>query len=180
MLAWSILFFVMGAWCLMRDEKVMIWLGVSFWVIGWIVIGWIVIRDIIEKRARYMDSVADVIDASNKSDLEKLAALGFTNKAITENVRVELDEKKSGTHSTKYFDLPVSSVKLSPIAKAVLNGQPFTERRWSELLTSTEFRTLRGVLRDRGLIVPVSEKDARQGYEFTSSGIELLRALANG
>jgi len=180
MLAWSIMFFVMGAWCLMRDEKILVWMGVMFWVIGWVVIGWIVLRDIIEKRSRYWESVADAINASNKSDLEKLAAIGFTQSKITEQIKVTLDDKRDGMNNTKYFDLPVSPVTFAPIAKAVLNGQPFTERRWSDVLTSAQFRTLRGVLRDKGLIEPISEKDTRQGYMFTKAGIELLEELANG
>lgn len=178
MLTWSLVFFGVGAWCLMRDEKILVWMGVMFWVIGWLVVGWVIVRDIIEKRSMYWDSVAGAINASNKSDLEKLAALGFTQSEVSEQVRVILDDQRGGLNSTKYFDLPVSSVRLAPIAKAVLNGQPFTERRWSDALTSNEFRSLRGVMRDRGLIVPVSDKDPRQGYKFTDEGRELLQALA--
>lgn len=149
------------------------------WLLAWVLIGWMIYAAIADQRSRYWDSVAAAIEASNKSDIEKLAALGFTSQSIEKKISVELNDTRGGMNTTKYFDLPVSQVKLVPIARAVLDGQPFTERRWCPgLLSSDEFRKLRGVMRDRGFVELVSDKDHRQGYALTDDGRKLFEQIA--
>lgn len=177
-LLWSLLFFGVGTWCFQSDDLFVNVLGGMLWLLGWVVVVWVIVSDMSEKRARYWDSVGDAINAANKSDLDKLAALGFSSQSILQKMSVELTDTRAGLNNTQYFELPVSPVKLQPLARAVLNGQPFTERRWADMFTSTEFRTLRGVMRDKGLIIPVSESDPRQGYTFTPAGIEVLEGIA--
>lgn len=167
-----------GAWCLGRD---LVALGVSLWVLAWLIVGWVIVADIMTRRTDNLDSMARVLEASAKNDLAKLAALGFSEE-IGESVSVELHDKRDGMHNTKFFDLPVPMPKLVPLARAVLNGQPFSERRWTgpgALLTTGEFRTLRGVLRDRGLLVLVNDADHRQGYKLNDAGRELFASLTS-
>lgn len=179
-LIYPISLFVAGAWCFTWSDWFVMMIGVMLWLLAWVVIAWMIYAGVIDQRVRYWDSVREVIESSNKSDIEKLAALGFTSSSIEKKISVELNDKRDGMNTTKFFDLPVSSVKLSPIAKAVLNGQPFTERRWCPAqLSSDEFRKLRGVLRDRGMVELVSEKDHRQGYALTNDGKILFENLVN-
>jgi hypothetical protein len=88
-------------------------------------------------------------------------------------VRVDLLE---GTRS-RHFVLPVSPSKLKPLAVGLLAGRSFSERSWSNLLTSSEFRNLRSVMREKGLVVPISDLDPRQGFQLTQSGREVLEQL---
>lgn len=181
-LVYSVILFALGAWCFHRGvEWYYFAVGVMLWILAWVVIGWIVYASIAEHRARYWDSVSDAIDSANKSDIEKIASLGFTQKDIPNRLSVELTDKRDGSNNSKYFELPISGVKLVPLARAVLNGQAFTERRFtgtSGLLSADEFRRLRAVMRDKGLIEPISEKDSRQGYRLTKAGVELFSSIA--
>jgi hypothetical protein len=163
-----------GTRCFLSDD----WrvLGVALWVLAGIVTLWIFIAGVMAERSRYWSSVADALEAASKNDINKLAALGFKHDDIPESIHVDMHE---GTRS-RHYDLPVSTIKLQPLAVGLLNGQPFAERRWAGdggLFSSDEFRKLRGVMRDRGLIEPVSDKDPRQGYQLTDAGRELMREL---
>jgi hypothetical protein len=173
-----VVLFGAGAWCMKSTEIFVVVVGVMLWVVAWIIIGWVIYADISSRRIRYLETVADAIEAANKSDLDKLAALGFSSTSIEQKTSIELTDKRDGLNNTYYFDLPVSAVKLQPLARGVLNGQPFSRRRWAELLTDTEFRSLHGVFRDRGFLVPVSDKDQRQGFTFTSDGRQFLEKIA--
>lgn len=167
----------LGAWCFKFESWYIIAVGIMLWLVAWVIIAWIVYADICERRVQYWDSVSRAIDSANHSDLDKLASLGFTQNEIQNRVSVDLNDKRDGLNTTKYFDLPVSSVKLVPVARAVLDGQPFSERRWTGangLLSTDEFRRLRGVMREHGLIEVVNDKDPRQGYKLTDAGRELF------
>lgn len=176
-LLFSLVLLGAGAWCFKSE---LVALGVCLWVLAWVVVVWVIVADVLDRRARYLDSMADVLNASAKNDITKINALGFTSDDIPENVKVELQDKRDGIHTTKYFDLPVHPSKLVPLARAVLDGQTFSERRWSgagALLSSGEFRALRAVLRDRGMLELVSEADHRQGYKLNDAGRELFASL---
>lgn len=163
-----------GAWYLVA-------VGVMLWILAWVVVVWIVLASMAEHKSRYYDSVSSALDSANRCDIEKIASLGFTQKEIKNRVSVELHDKTDGANTTRYFELPVSAPRLVPLARAVIEGQPFSERRWTGaggLLSADEFRRLRGVMREKGLIEPVSEKDPRQGYKLTESGLGVFKALA--
>jgi len=140
---------------------------------------WIVIAGLWAERARYYESVADAINASSKVDLDKLAALGLkSDDQLSDKLHIDLYEG----HQSRHFDLPVSHVKLRPLAVALLDGQPFSEKRWvidGKLLSSSEFRSLRAMMKSKGLIQPVSEKDNRQGFALTDAGRQVLRGICS-
>jgi hypothetical protein len=175
---YAVALLALGAWCFSAD---LVALGVMLWALAWVIIIWLVVADVMTRRVDYLDSMSRAIDAANRSDVEKLASLGFSQKEIKDRVRVELNNKSDGMNQTRYFELPLSDAKLIPLARAVLNGQPFTERRFTgagALLSSDEFRRLRGVMREYGLIEQVSESDARQGYKLTHAGQLLFEQVA--
>jgi hypothetical protein len=150
------------------------------WLLAWSIIGWVIVADIMYQRSRYLDSVADALEAASKNDITKLAALGFVTKELSKVVKIELHDKRSGANSTRYFELPISPAKMFPLAIALLNGKPFSEKHWTGpdgLFSTNEFRTLRGVMRDHGLIQPISQADNRQGFKLTEAGQELFETV---
>lgn len=178
---WSLLLSVallaVGAWCFGAD---LVELGIALWVLAWVIVIWSIVADIMARRVAYLDSMANVLEASAKNDITKLDALGFSPHDVPGAVSVELHDRRDGINSTKYFELPIPSVKIVPLAHAVLNGQPFTERRWTGaggLLSTGEFRALRATLRDRGLLELVSDADHRQGYKLNDAGRELFASF---
>lgn len=176
-LLFPLVLLAVGAWCFFRD---LIPLGVALWVLAWLIVAWVIVADVMARRVEYMDAVARTLEASAKNDVTKLAALGFTPHDVGESVKVELHDRRDGLHNSKFFELPVSMPKLIPLARGILNGQPFSERRWTgagALLTTNEFRSLRGVLRERGLLELVSEADHRQGYKLNDAGREFFVSL---
>jgi hypothetical protein len=170
-LIYAVVLFALGAVALSRDGWVMF--GVTLWILGAVTSVWVVVTGFWHERAEYLDSLSDVLHEVKDVDLDKMAALGISKIEPSRKVIVDLHE---GTRS-RHFDLPVSPVKLQPLARGLLSGRPFSERNWSELLSSSEFRALRATLKSKGLIVPVSEKDARQGYILTDTGQALMRDL---
>lgn len=163
--------FALGAWAMFHPGWV--WFGVIMWILGALSTAWLFITGFWSERARYYDSVADALRYAREVDLEKMAALGLSANDVNESIHVDMHE---GTRS-RHFDLPVSAVKLQPLARGLLNGQPFSERRWAQLLSASEFRALRTSLRSKGLIQPISDKDTRQGFTLTDAGRELMQSL---
>lgn len=163
--------FAVGAWSMFYDGWM--WFGVVMWIVGAVATGWIAIGGVWSERANYYDSLADVLRQAQGVDLDKMAALGLSTTEVMDRIQVDMYQ---GTRS-QHFSFPLSAVKLKPLAEGLLNGQPFSERRWAQLLTATEFRSLRSTMLNKGLIQPVSDKDHRQGFMLTDHGRELLKAV---
>ena len=170
-LFWSVLFFALGVVTVLNET----WriFGYVMWAIGFTVWMWIVIAGLWDARALYLDSLAHVLRYSKDVDIDKMIALELASHPdqLKGKVHVDLHEGYKSTH----FDLPVSPAKLQVLASGLLSGRPFAERPWKTVFSSNEFRTLRGVMKDKGLIVPVSEKDARQGYTLSDAGRKFMR-----
>ena len=93
-------------------------------------------------------------------------------------VHVSLEEIDSeGGNHTRYFDLPNESRMEELAIGLMIQHRPFTHREWSGaqgIFSDAEFRDLRRLLLQRGLIKPASEKDARQGFMLTLAGRKVL------
>src|SRR5215216_357823 len=136
---------------------------------------WIIVAGFWAERSRYYWNVSEALEAAAKCDLDKLAALGLKVAEVPEHVKVDL---LSGSHG-EYFSIPISAVKMRAVAAGLLEGQSFTERRWSgsgALLSVSEFRGLRATLKAHGLIQPVSDKANQQGFTLTNAGVEFMRS----
>jgi len=136
---------------------------------------WIIVAGFWAERSRYYWNVAEALEAASKCDLDKLAALGLKSADVPDRVQVDL---YAGSRS-EHFAVPISAVKMRAVAAGLLEGQSFTERRWSgsgALLSVGEFRALRATLKAHGLIEAVSDKANQQGFTLTNAGVEFLRA----
>jgi len=168
--------FAIGSYAFTREGWLLF--GIVCYLVAVVAVGWIVIAGLWAERSRYYDSLASALSASSKTDLDKMAAMGLTSADVPESVHVDLNEGSCSRH----FVLPVSPVKLRPLASALLEGQPFSEKRWvvdGKLLSSSEFRSLRAVMKEKGLIVPVSDKDNRQGFVLTDAGRDTLQSFCS-
>lgn len=81
-----------------------------------------------------------------------------------------------------YFYLDGMSLEqLSTLARGVLAGRSLAVHEWSGLhrpFTRSQFENLRGQLLERGFIRARSESAPQLGYELSSKGRALMRALA--
>lgn len=170
----SLALFVLGS-LVMTMTRGAAWLvvGAACWVMGAgvFVLAWLV--EFWAERARYYESKAGLAAATHDMDLDRLAALGLIQHETRERVRVDVHQ---GT-ATRHFDLPVSLVKLRVVAQRLADGQPFTSRALADVLTDGEIRALRGAMRTRQLIEPVSDKDTRQGFTLTEAGRAVMASL---
>jgi len=95
-------------------------------------------------------------------------------------VRVSM-VKENGHYQESIYHLPATLEQMRALAEGLLvSGVPFTERRWTgpgKPFSTGEFRALRAELIKRGLIMPASEKDARQGFVLTQVGEQVLRGF---
>jgi len=166
-LIFSLLLFELGSVCVVSPGWVLF--GWFTFLVAFCSMCWIVYAGLCDAYARYVgDSVSDVLPPSFSSPSPHSDS-DVTNQSL----RVDL---YSGTRS-QHFELPISSSKLRPLAEGLLNGRPFSERTWSSLLSSSEFRMLRQVLRTKELIEPVSDKDPRQGFRLTDAGRQLMSSV---
>lgn len=170
----SVALFVAGSW-VMTSAQAGAWfaLGVVFWVMGGGVFALVWLGVFWSERARYYDSKAAFLHETRDMDIDRLAALGFVASDVRDRVRVDLYADTSSRH----FDLPVSLAKLRILSAGLLDGRPFTSREWSGVLSDSEIRALRGAMRSRGMIEPVSEKDTRQGFRLTDAGRAVFAQL---
>jgi len=166
--------FFLGAYCMTLESP---WIAVGgwLWLIALVVAIWIVLAGLWAERSRYYSSLSDALEAASKCDLDTLASLGFTADMVPDRVRVDL---YSGSRS-EHFSVPISVVKMRSVAAALLDGQSFSERRWSgagSLLSIGEFRALRATLKAHGLIMAVSDKSNQQGFALTDAGRDFMRS----
>ena len=168
-LFYPIVLFALGSVSMLNDGWM--YFGLVMWLLGFVSTAWIVIVGFWSERVKYLDSLSDVLHEVRDVDFDKLSCLGLS--PVSDLVRIDLLE---GTRS-RHFVLPVSPSKLKPLAVGLLAGRAFSERGWSNLLTSSEFRNLRSVMREKGLVVPISDLDPRQGFQLTQSGRDVLEQL---
>jgi len=101
-------------------------------------------------------------------------------KAEPRLVKVQVNHVREGGHlQVDLINLPCTESQLEKLAGGLLNGVPFTEGAWcgsGKPFSVAEFRLLRTVMLNRGLITPRSEKDQRQGYELTEDGKAVMES----
>ena len=99
-----------------------------------------------------------------------------------EQLIIRLDEITKDQHyRSRTIDSVISKEKLTIVARGLLDGIPFAERRWTgdgKPLSINEFRSLRSMWLKHGLLEVVSDKDHRQGFDFTAEGWAVLEKLS--
>jgi hypothetical protein len=102
-----------------------------------------------------------------------------------EPLLIRLDEfGANGHYRSRTMALDVSQDQLRALAQGLLNGLPFTERQWTgpgkPFSSGPEgsFRPLRRAWLKEGILQVVSDKDHRQGFDFTDEGWAMLEKLA--
>lgn len=148
---------------------------VLIWTVAMLMSLWLVISSVLDKWRAVIDS-----EDSYQRHLDRLTDEDKVERgmiSVPESVRVERKLERPQQIQWKYDYLSISPLKLKNLAYACLAGTPFAERPLAnkKILTSTEFRTLKNEMLECGFIVPRSREDARQGFEFTDSGWEVLR-----
>lgn len=113
-------------------------------------------------------------------DLNNDSVIGEPPKA--EQFVIRLDEITSDNHyRSRNIESVITKEKLIIVARGLLVGLPFTERRWTgegKPLSVNEFRALRSMWLKHGLIELVSDKDHRQGFYLTDQGWAVLEKIA--
>ena len=113
-------------------------------------------------------------------DLNRDNVIGEAPKA--EQFVIRLDEITPDRHyRSRTMVSEISKEKLTIVARGLLNGIPFTERRWTgdgKPLSVNEFRALRSTWIKHGFIEVVSDKDHRQGFDLTEQGWAVLEKIA--
>lgn len=128
----------------------------------------------------------------NLTSLEKITGLdingdgqiGKAKKAV-EPLVIRLDEVgANGHYRSRMMTFDISQDQLRTLAQGLLNGLPFTERQWTgpgkPFSSGPEgsFRPLRSAWLKEGILQVVSDKDNRQGFDFTDEGWAMLEKLA--
>lgn len=94
-------------------------------------------------------------------------------------VQVELSEPETGRWS--FMDLPGGPGELEELARGVLLGRPFSEAEWTgngRPYSRAEFRSLRSVLLERGVLEWRNADAPSQGVALTRPGRAVFGELA--
>lgn len=95
---------------------------------------------------------------------------------------IRLDEITADNHyRSRKINLAISDETLTTLARGLLTGIPFSERRWAgqgKLLSSPQFRALRSEFLKQGLLEVMNDKDNRQGFDFNAQGWAFLEKVA--
>jgi len=96
-------------------------------------------------------------------------------------VKVQVNHIKEGGHlQVDLISLPCTDTQLRALADGLLKGVPFTEGAWKgqgKPFSEAEFRVLRTVMLQRGLLKMRSDKDQRQGFELTEEGRAVMEGV---
>lgn len=106
-------------------------------------------------------------------------------KAKAEPLVIRLDEVDKGHYRQRMINIDdVTAEQLTEFARGMLAGRPFTEREWTgkgKPFSSGQggsFRRFRSNWLKHGFVTIVSDKDNRQGFDFTDSGWAMIVKLA--
>ena len=106
-------------------------------------------------------------------------------KKPVEPLVIRIDDVRDGRYRSREVKLDVTEEQLQEFARGSLNGISFTERNWTgrgKPFSSGQdgtFRPFRSMWLKQGLVEVVSDKDNRQGFEFTDTGWAMLEKLAD-
>jgi len=127
----------------------------------------------------------------NLTSLEKMTGIDLNGdgqigkKKPAEPLVIRLDEiGANGHYRSRTMELDVTQEQLIELARGLLDGRPFTEREWTgkgKSFSSGQegsFRRLRSKWLRQGMLVVVSDKDNRQGFDFTDEGWAFLAKTA--
>lgn len=96
--------------------------------------------------------------------------------------KIEMTQRSDGgVKQTQLFTLPTTPEKFTDLARGLVHGQAFSERRWSgsgALFSQAEFRTLRDEMIRRGLLRWIDERYPNQGVEITRPGRAVIEHFA--
>lgn len=99
------------------------------------------------------------------------------------SIHIELARDVDGSgRQIQFLDFPVGVDKMAALARALLAGLTFSEANFtgsSGIFSRSEFRTIRGELLKRGLLVQSNPKSRFQGFELNAAGRAVLRRLAD-
>lgn len=179
---YPVMFFIAGSICLFVAWDV---LGILFWVLGVVSMLHVLIVSIIRERTEHIRSQADYYTEfrgfyetiMRMSEEDKYTfGLSYVPKEVL--VKKDKTADEGNDYSQTWKKLPVAPYKLKVIAQACLNGEGFTYRKWAEggnkLLTDPEWRALHEAMVQLGMLEPVNPDEPRQGYSWTSFGMDVM------
>jgi hypothetical protein len=163
-------------------------LGVSMMTLAWLVgvhRPWIVgILTLTLSQAGFI--ILWVFRWFNMTNLERLTGMDLNQDGeIGEptTVRVEIMKRNKTGYEMQIMELPATEWQLRRLAVGLVKGIAFSERQWTGKnapFSSSEFRALRSVMIQKGLIRAASEKDNRTGFVLTEAGQALMEQLCKG
>lgn len=159
-----ILMILLGGYVMTWTDPIWLWAGVVIWFVAVCLSIWLSLSGIVQ-------ATLDLLRERSISKEEPVPAKDKLHLVIDHYT-------DTNNHNTSYRYLSISPEKMKHIAQACLNGTPFSLRVWSgqnKLLSDPEFRLLKDELLELGFLTPRSEKDERQGYEWTETGRVMLQ-----
>jgi len=175
---WPILYVLIGGglYVYWPDEESATWMGGLVWAVALIMSLWLMgtsllngARNIIEED---IERYKLVMKMSNEDRQH------FNLPSAKDSVKLDL---RSTETNWSYSWISLDPKRLKMFAFESLNGKPFSVRAWTgrgRLMSEDEFNNLRDDFVGAGCAVPRSDKDDRQGFEWTDKGLKVLGEIA--
>jgi hypothetical protein len=129
-------------------------------------------------------NITAALERATGIDMNGDGVIGAERKKPSQPLVIRLDDVRNGNYRSRQIELDVTEAQLEEFARGSLNGTPFTERQWTgkgKPFSSGQdgtFRPFRKEWLRQGLVEVVSDKDNRQGFDFTDEGWAMLEKLA--
>lgn len=156
-------------------------LSIAMYIIGGILIAWIALAGALAPIIELIREKRMQMDSAKNLDLDRMAALGLTSNPIKESINVRItstDRSGNFEREEMIYNLPISPVKLATLANHIINGGTFSRPELVEargLFTDPEYRKLKDVFKDRGIVALKNKNNANAGYEVTRAGLAFFR-----
>jgi hypothetical protein len=151
--------------------KPMLVMGVLTWIVAFVYL-----------MRRWLNLSA--LERMTGMDINGDGQIGAEKKKPSEPLVIRLDDVRNGNYRSRTMEVNATEEQLRELADGLLNGKPFTEREWTgrgKPFSSGQggsFRALRAVWLKQGILEVVSDKDNRQGFDFSDMGWATLAKLA--
>jgi hypothetical protein len=154
-----------------------VWASGFIYFVGVVSTIHLISHDVLEKAKELWWEKTNMYEALSKLPSELRFAEGAGD--IPDHLKVTVDQTGAvgNEFSHLYRKLSLSPQRMSIIARASMNGTPFTIRQWTgdgKLLSDPEWRQLKDELVDCGFLAQRNERDVHAGFEWTELGKQML------
>jgi len=174
---WPILYILLGGGLIVYwpTPETAWWVGGLVWIVALGMMLWLISVSVLQNVRQVLDAETERYETIMRMSHED--RVHFKLPTAKENVKVDMRISET---NWAFRWISLDPERLKKFAYESLNGRPFSVRAWTgtgRLMSEGEFNNLRDDFLGAGCALPRSEKDDRQGFEWTDKGLKVLSEI---